>query len=583
MFTRGAHDWADQFPSLTSALSKLSVESAILDGEAVVVDEGGRSNFGSLQNALSVKDYSRMRIYLFDLLYLNGEDLRTRPLKERKALLQKLLAKAPPPLFYSEDVSASGADFLKMCCQHKLEGIVSKDIDAPYSSGRNRIWCKIKCSQRQEFVIGGYTTGKGGRETGFGALLLGVYETVKGKKKLRYAGRVGTGFNYKTLSEVKKKLIPLEADSSPFEFNSPRERHVHWVKPKLVAEINFSEWTNDKILRTPVFIGLREDKSNKEIVMEKAEHVSQREFKKLAKEISAKNEVESPGTEKVELTHPEKILFEKEKITKLMIADYYDFVAPLMLPLIKDRPLSLVRCPHGGAEKCFYQKHPGPGSVSKNFKTFKVREKADINIYIALETPMGLKQLVQMNAFEMHTWNCHYQTLMHPDQIVMDFDPDPSVSFKAVVAACLEMKKTLDKLKLKSFVKVTGGKGIHIHIPFEPIYTWDEVKSFSKALADELVSRKPKEFISTMSKEARIGKIFIDYLRNGYGATAVAPYALRAREMSAVAMPVEWSELSKLKSSDQFTLKKALLKIKNRKADPWKKFLSTRQKITILE
>ncbi|MBI2520931.1 MAG: DNA ligase D [Bdellovibrio sp.] len=566
LFTRGGHDWSDQFPSLTRAFSSFKAKSAILDGEAVVMDEGGRSSFGALQNALSLKDYRNMRIYLFDLLYLNGEDLRSQSLKRRKELLLKLLAKSQPPIFYTDDIKGHGAQFFQTACQYQLEGIISKDRESSYFSGRSRTWQKSKCERRQEFVIGGFTTGHGDRASGFGALLLGVYDQVKGEKLFRYVGRVGSGFNYKTLGEITKKLANLEIDSSPFQINSPKEKNIHWVSPKLLAEINFSEWTADKILRTPVFVGLRSDKSTEEIVIEKASTLFYRES--------------------ITLSHPEKILFPVEKITKQMIADYYDGVAPFMLPLIKDRPLSLVRCPNGVGKKCFYQKHPESGGVPKELKSFKVREKLDTTIYMALDTVSGLQQLVQMNAFEIHTWNCHYQTLMHPNQIVMDFDPDPSVSFKTVVEACLEMKKILTKLKLKSFVKVSGGKGIHIHIPIEPIYTWDEIKAFSKALADEMVSRRPKEFTATMSKGSRSGKIFLDYLRNDYGATAVSPYAIRARggqKLSAVALPVEWRELPKLKSSDQFTLKKALLKIKKRKSDPWKDYLSIKQKIILFQ
>ncbi len=517
------------------------------------MDAKGRSNFGDLQKALSVKNYAAIRIYLFDLLYLNGEDLRNRPLKERKKLLLELMTQSGPPIFYSEDVKGQGTQFFTLACHSQLEGIVSKESSAPYSSGRSRIWCKSKCGHRQEFVIGGYTAGKGGRVSEFGALLLGVYERSHGKRKLRYVGRVGSGFNNKTLDEVKAKLLAHEAEASPFDVNSPKEKNLHWLTPDLVAEISFSEWTADKILRTPVFIAFREDKAGHEIVMEKA------------------------------LTHPKKILFSAEKITKQMIADYYDCVAPLMLPLIKNRPLTLVRCPHGGDRKCFYQKHPDPRNFSEDLKSFKVREKNHTNLYITLDSLLGLKRLVQMDAFEIHAWNCHYQTLMHPDQIVMDFDPDPSVTFQAVVEGCLEMKKILDKLKLKSFVKVSGGKGIHLHIPIMPLYTWEQIKAFAKALAQEMVRRRPKQFTATMSKRSRQGKIFLDYFRNDYGATAVAPYALRARQICAVALPLEWNELPKLKSADQFTLKKALLKIKARKADPWKNILKIKQRITLLD
>lgn len=587
LFTRGAHDWSLDFPTLTEALAELDVESAILDGEAVVVDENGRSDFGNLQNALSVKNYANMRIYLFDILYLNGKDIRQLQLKERKELLKTILKKSKAPIFYSDDIKEKGSEFFKMTCKHKLEGIVSKDINAPYSSGRSKLWCKSKCSQRQEFVIGGYTEGKGGRSGGPGALLIGVYDKIKSEKKLRYVGKVGTGFNFKTLMELKKKFTPLELKTSPFEIKSPKGKGLHWITPKLVAEINFSEWTSDKSLRAPVFLGLRTDKQSIEIVEEKPTHLTKDDYAKIEKKNAKEKKImetttEENQSEQVALSHPDKILFKDEEITKKMVWDYYDKISHLILPHIKDRPLSLVRCPNGGGQKCFYQKHPGQGVVPKHFKSFKVKEKSSSNLYIAIDNKEGLKQLVQMNAFEIHTWNTHYQTLMNPDQIVMDFDPDPSVDFKAVVKACLLMKKILDQLKLKSFVKVTGGKGIHIHIPIEPIYTWDQVKAFSRALADEMVSQFPKDFIATMSKEARKGKIFVDYLRNGYGSTAVAPYALRASKKSAVALPLEWSELTKIKSSDQFTMAKALQKIKKRKADPWKQFFAIKQRIAIL-
>lgn len=530
------------------------------------MDKKGRSHFSSLQSALSFRNYSNMRIYLFDLLYFNREDLRNRPLKERKLLLKSILANSHSPIFFSEDINRDGVKFFKMACRYKLEGVVSKDSNAPYQSGRSRAWFKSKCHQRQEFVIAGYTEGKGTRDNQLRALLLGVYEIVDGYNKLRYVGKVGTGLDDKTVTELRSKVLKLKQKNSSFDIKSPKERNIYWIKPELVAEIKFSEWTADQILRAPVFLGLRNDKKSWEIVIEKATSLSKTNYK-----------------EKVVLTHPKKILFSLEKITKQMIADYYELVADLMLPHISDRPLSLVRCPQGTDEECFYQKHPIEGFNLSFFKIFKVKEKSHTNLYLSVDSSQGLKQLVQMNAFEIHTWNSHYQMLLHPNQIVLDLDPDPEVSFKTLVRACIEMKKILDKLKLKSFVKVTGGKGLHIHIPIEPIYTWEQTFDFARALAEEMVLRKPKDFVATMSKERRKGKIFVDYFRNSYGATAIAPYSLRVKKITAVALPVEWSELSKLKSSDQFTLKKALLKIKKRKSDPWKKLLSIKQKIIILE
>lgn len=543
LYTRAGNDWSRKFPSLISSLLKLNIESAIMDGEAVVMDSEGVSHFGSLQDALSKKDDSAIRIYFFDLLYLNGSDLRGYPLSERKALLKKLLPKKSQKIFYSEDVEQNGAAFFKKACDYKLEGIISKKPDAPYVSGRSHLWFKSKCAKRQEFVIGGFSEGRGGRRNVLGALLLGVYEDHNQKRLFRYVGKVGTGFNHQILEELTKKIKKQEIKKSPFDLNSPKEKGIHWLKPKLVAEVKFSEWTKDKILRTPVYLGLKEDV----------------------------------------MTHPQKILFPNEGITKEMIAEYYEEVARWILPHISDRPLSLVRCPNGADKKCFFQKHLETEEMTKNFKTFEVKEKKGSSQYLAISSREGLRQIVQMNAFELHTWNTHYQNLMTPDQIILDFDPDPNVKFSEVVVACKEMKKILDQLKLKSFVKLSGGKGLHIHIPVEPLYSWDQIKAFSKALAFELVDRNPKKYIATMSKKNRKGKIFIDYFRNTFGATAVAPYSLRAREVSSVALPVEWSEISRIKSGDQFTLKKALLKIKKRPGDPWSKFISLKQKITILE
>lgn len=558
LFTRNGHDWSDKFPSLIKSFNELNLDNVILDGEAVVIDKNGKTDFGLLHLALSNSTDEEIKIFLFDLFYYNGQDLRDLSLRERKDQLKTIIPKKHHSLFYSEDVDQEAESFFQLSCKHHLEGIISKDSSAPYQKGRSRVWCKSKCSQRQEMVIGGYTTGKGNRSAELGALLLGVYD----KNKFRYVGKVGTGFNRQTLRELKDLVKELEQSKSAFDLNTPTGKEIHWLKPKLVAEVNFSEWTSDKSLRHPVFIGLRDDKDSKEIVEEVEVHIENDE-------------------QSVKFTHPEKIIYKNEKITKSIIVDYYREVSDLFLQFSKDRPLSLVRCPNGSSQKCFYQKHPGLGQTLNLLKKFKVKEKSKSTTYTALENFLGLKQLVQMNALEIHVWNTHYQKLMSPDQVVLDFDPDPSVSFKAVVSAVKEMKKILDKLKLKSFVKTTGGKGLHIHIPIAAIYTWDEVRAFARALADIMVENAPDKYIATMSKEKRKGKIFIDYLRNGFGATAIAPYSLRARALSSVAMPLEWSELASLKSSDFFTLKKALLKIKSRKKDPWEKINSLEQKIPL--
>lgn len=581
LFTRNGHDWTDKFPHIKKALKELDLYDAIFDGEAVVLDKDGKSNFQLLQNSLSNKSDNAIRLFLFDLLFLNGEDLREKPLSERKNRLKELIPDLHSIIKYSDHVLTRGDEFFKMSCKYELEGIVSKDSEAEYVSGRGRLWCKTKCSKRQEFIIGGFTEGKGGRAEDLGALLLGVHD----KGKLRYVGKVGTGFNESTLKDLKKKLSHLYQAETPFDLNVPKGRGIHWVEPEMIVEINFSNWTNEKILRNPVFLGIRMDKDQKDITIEKAaplEIVEHKKRGKKAAKLKDRTLKEEEIEEDVTLSHPEKVLFRTEKITKAQIANYYAEVSDFMVPLIKDRPLSMVRCPNGSEKQCFYQKHPTMGKVPKNFTGFKVKEKKETATYVSVHSFLGLKQLTQMNSFEIHTWNCRHQQLMNPDQIVMDFDPDPGVSFKEVVKAALTLKKMLDKLKLKSFVKLSGGKGIHVHIPFDPDYTWDEVKAFSKALADQMEATEPEKYLSNMSKKLRKGKIFVDYLRNGFGSTAVAPYSLRSRKISAVALPVEWEELPKIKSSDQFTLKKALQKIKTRKKDPWKNMLKVKQKISIL-
>lgn len=547
LLTRNEQDWTHKYLSIAEELSALKVKSASFDGEIVALDQMGRSHFQNLQLAMRSRTTQNLYFYLFDVLLLNGKDLRKKPLIERKALLKELLNPLQGThIRYSDHVKVDAQEFFQMTCKHDLEGMVCKQEKSAYVSGRNSLWVKVKCKKRQEFVIGGYTDPTGKRNY-FGALLLGIYE----QGKLRYVGRCGTGFNEALLKEVWKQLRACDSSVSPFEIGSPHDRDIHWIKPKLVAEVSFSMWTKDRILRIPVFHGLREDKSPRQIGFE------------------------APSTaddSQTQLTHPQKILFVKEKITKLMIANYYEVVAPFILPEISHRPLSLVRCPDGTQAKCFFQKHMAHLSSSSGIKN-----------YVTVSNLQGVLELVQMGAFEIHCWNCREPNIENPDQIVMDLDPGEGVSFEAVREAAINLKNTLNRLRLKSFIKVSGGKGLHVHVPLAPVYTWDQIKSFSKALSDEMVSRESHKYTSTLSKDLRAGKIFIDYLRNGRGATAVAPYSVRAKATSAVAMPIEWSELGKLNSSGQFTLVKALEHLRKRKRDPWGDAHLLKQRISILE
>jgi bifunctional non-homologous end joining protein LigD len=560
--SRNNIDWSNRFPLLLNAVEALPATTVILDGEVVSLDARGRSDFQRLQNSLKLKNDRTLRYYVFDVLYLDGRDLRGLPLVERKEILKRLLRKARPGVVLSEDFPGAGAEIFRVSCEHELEGIVSKRAASPYTSGRGDLWVKTKCSRRQEFVIGGWTGLQGGRP-GIGALLLGVFEDGE----LRYSGRVGTGFDVATLRELRKLLGAIEVAESPFAKNSPRGKGIHWVTPTRVCEVSFSNWTNEGILRAPVFRGLRDDKPAEEIQMERARGNCRKAKLSL--------------TPVREISSPDKILFPEEGLTKKDVDDYYQAVAAVMLPYVSDRPLSLVRCPNGAAGGCFFQKHIS-GIVPKAFRTFPVKEERGEGIYLAIDSPEGLRELVQLNAFELHAGNCHRTRQRYPDQVVMDFDPGPGISWAEVVAAAFELRELLADLDLKSFVKLTGGKGLHVHVPIAPVYDWEQVKAFAQTLALELVKRRPEKYTANMSKKVRKGRIFVDYLRNGHGATAVAPYSLRAKPRSAVALPLDWKELRRIPGPQEFTLPKALRKIRARKADPWQELRGLSQEIAIL-
>lgn len=572
LYSRSGLNWTDKYPRIAEVLKKIPASDAIVDGEVVWVEESGRTDFQKLQNALKTGNTSRVVFYIFDLLYLNGEDLRARPLWDRKARLEELLSKAKSPLLrYSGHIEGQGDELLQAACAHHLEGIVSKNRDAVYVSARTSEWVKTKCHKQQEFVIAGYTEGVGARGK-LGSLLLGVYEG----KKLKYAGKVGTGFTEASLRDLFIKLKKRAVKRSPFDLNSPRERNLHWVRPELVAEVTFSNWTTDQVLRHSVFNGLREDKNPVEIHVEK---------EKPAQKLKAKTKSiwhKRAATSSVTVTNPEKIVFKKEKITKLELAQYYDFVAPLILPYLEERPLNLLRCPDEAGKNCFFQKHMQKSKATENMIPVRIKEKSGIKEYLTIETREGLADLAQMRAFEIHVWGSRVGTLEHPDQIVMDFDPGPGTSWKDTVKAAMDLKKILDKLKLESFVKLSGGKGIHVQVPIAPIYSWDQIKKFSKALGEEMAARDPI-YTVTMAKNQREGRIFIDYLRNGRGATAVAPYSVRMRDRSGVAMPITWNKLKKVKSADVFDLRSALEHLKKRKKDPWEGYKHLQQKISILK
>nr|BDT26927.1 DNA ligase D [Bacteriovorax sp. HI3] len=534
-----------------------------MDGEIVWLDEHGHSSFQGLQNALEEKDDGKLIYYVFDLLFLNGFDIRRFPLAERKKLLEQVIQKTKSKkIIYSSHWDEDGANVFKSACENELEGIISKNIHGEYSSGRGKNWLKIKCKNVQEFVIGGYTLQK--NSASLGAILLGVHNE---KGEFQYIGKVGTGFNNKTSTALLKSLKNLQITKSPFEMKSPKGRQQFWVKPSLVANIEFSTWTEDKILRHAAFKGLRKDKKAPEVMLELP-------VKKAV--LQKKNKMAA------EISSPDKILYPEDQITKQDLLDYYKAIEKWIIPHLKDRPLALLRCPAGYDHTCFFQKHAETdeeGIKSQDIVS-KLKEKKEQVLYI--DSIDGLRELVQLGTLEIHVRGGDYQHIDYANQIVFDFDPDEGMSFEKVKSAAFELKALLEKLKLKSFIKVSGGKGLHVQVPVSPQYNWDEIKEFAKKICEQMESAHPEKYTTTVSKAKRKGKIFLDYLRNGYGATAIAPYSVRAREHAPVALPITWAEAKKLKSGHSYTLKD-VPKLLKKRSDPWKGYLKLKQKIKVLD
>ncbi len=592
--SRNGRDWTEKFPTLAAAAAELPIDNAILDGEVVVIERDGTTSFQALQNAFQSGSESTFLYYAFDLLHLDGYDLRPAPIEERKETLRMLMP-AEGPFHYGDHVIGSGSEFLAEAARLHLEGIVSKRLGRPYSPGRSLDWLKVKCSLREEFVIGGFTK-PGGSRRYFGALLLGYYDR---KHRLIYAGRVGTGFGERTLAELHGRLTELVQEKSPFadlSGNTGQARGVAWVKPSLVAQIEFSNWTNERQLRHPSFQGLREDKPAKEVVRDDPISLPAIESTKKAAAMSKRKSASRPAAGKqsgargsavssveaevagVRLSHPDKVLYPNAGVTKLDLAQYYERIAEWMLPHVENRLLALVRCPGGRKSNCFFQKHPGDG-VFEHFRQFPVTEKHKTENYLSIDDLAGLVSLVQMGVLEIHIWGSQVDDIEKPDRLIFDLDPDPAVEWAEVVAAAKEVRSLLEELELVSFVKTTGGKGLHIVVPVRRRSDWADAKSFCRAVADFLVAAAPDRYIATMSKAARKGKIFIDYLRNDRGATSIAPYSTRARDGATVSVPIAWEELSGRMKSDHFNIHNLPARLSRLKTDPWAEIVSVKQSI----
>ena len=581
--SRNGKDWTSHFPSLTSGVRLLPVRSALLDGEVVVLLPDGTTSFQALQNALSGDPKARLLYYVFDVLYLEGYDLTRVSLSDRKKILRRLLSPLPADsaVRLSDHFEGGGDAFLSEACKHSLEGVICKRSDRPYVSGRTREWLKIKCLKRQEFVVVGFTDPSGGRK-GLGALLLGVHDE---ERNLVFAGRVGTGFTERSLKNLKSKLSELEVDK-PAIISPPKgaaARGVHWVTPKLVAEVAFSEWTQDGQLRHPSFQGLREDKQPGDIVREKAappESAASTPGPGKKSESRAKVKQDEKKTEVagVTLTHPDRLVYPEAGITKRALAEYYEAAEQWILPHIKDRPLTLIRCPDGWNGECFFQKHldkKSPPSV----KPVPIAEDGEEKYYIAVDSLAGLMYFVQMGVLEFHPWGAKIDNLDRPDRMILDLDPDPSVAWPKVIETARLVRELLAMLELKAYVKTTGGKGLHVVVPLQRRNDWAEVKGFSRAIVEKLVEVQPNSYTSNASKAGRTGKIYLDYLRNARGANAVAAYSTRAKPGGPISVPVTWEELESGTQSDAFNLTNISDRLR-RSEDPWEDFDKIRQSIT---
>ncbi|MBI1912168.1 MAG: DNA ligase D [Deltaproteobacteria bacterium] len=579
LYTRNGNNWTAKFPTIANALLALPLKEAWIDGEVVFLKKSGVTSFEDLQNALSTGNDRELKYFIFDIVYYNGYDLSEVPLVERKELTNFILRSENidrDMLKYSDDIEGSGERFFRNACSFDIEGIISKRKDSPYRQGRTSLWVKVKCHLRQEFVIGGYSEAKGARK-GFGALLLGVFDS---QGQFIYTGRVGTGFNEQTLADLWKRIEGLVITTPPFA-NPPtgiEARGVHWIRPELVIEVEFSQWTKEGVLRHPSFQGIREDKPAKEVM-----HESPESLKSALEQIGAA-EVESPKPETIQprrkavrLSSPDKILYPEHGYTKSDIADYYESVAGLMLPHLSGRPLTLIRCPEGYDKECFFQKHLD--NAPKDLKPIKIKEKEIEEIYLMADSIEGILGLVQMGVLEIHTWGCRYEKLEYPDKIVFDIDPDPSVSWRYMAEAVYLLREFLNELGLKSFLKTTGGKGLHVVVPLDALQDWEEVKAFSKAVADYIARGLPDRFTSMMTKSKRTGKLFLDYMRNMRGATAIEAYSTRAKWGATIAMPVFWEEAIQIRS-DSFNIKNLLSRIKKIGRDPWEDYFEVRQSIT---
>jgi bifunctional non-homologous end joining protein LigD len=586
LFTRNGHDWTHKLPRQAEALAALGLESAWLDGEMVVADEQGVPDFQALQNAFDSGRSGNIVYYLFDMPYLNGVDLREVPVEERRVALSTVLNPNKDPLLrFSVAFSEEPDALLNSACQMQMEGLIGKRVGSSYVSRRSSDWIKLKCKHRQEFVVVGFTDPKGSRNA-FGALLLGLHDRDSGE--LRYAGKVGTGFNETTLKRIYEQLKPLQSKkisvvNPPSGFDA---KGVHWLKPTLLAEVAFAEMTKEGSVRHAVFHGLRDDKPAEDITEERAKAVKTSAAKKATAEKPStpakKKAAPAPsqiglGEGKVRITHPDRVIDASSRTTKVQLAEYYASVAEWILPELKNRPVALVRAPDGIAGELFFQKNAERLAIPGITTLDKALTGQPVMIINNAEALIGA---VQMSTVELHTWNATSDNLDKPDRFVLDLDPDPALPWKSMVEATQLTLSVLDELGLKAFLKTSGGKGIHLVVPLTRKLGWDEVKDFSHAIVSHMAKLLPERFSAVSGPKNRVGRIFIDYLRNGLGATTICAYAVRTREGLPVSVPIFREEVAELKGGNQWNVHTVQGRLAEVGDEPWADLEKTRQTIT---
>ncbi|OEZ91226.1 hypothetical protein JAB9_49420 [Janthinobacterium sp. HH107] len=545
LITRNGNDWTAKLPKLRQALEKLGLPPGWYDGEIVVNDASGHPDFGALQRAFEADTTSEIVYYLFDVPFFDGHDLRGQPVEARRALLEQLLQRLPasPLLRFSEALDAKPRQLLAHACRLGLEGVIGKRRGSPYVTRRSGDWIKLKCGLRQEFVIGGYTAPQGARE-GIGSLLLGVHDD---QGKLRYAGNVGSGFDDAALRDLRRRLDALTIETSPFAGKAGGVRQPIWVKPELVAEVGFAQWTSGGAVRHAVFHGLRADKQPAAIVRERPQRID----REKTMPNQAKPDSVLPASFKV--SHADRVIDKDSGARKIDLVRYYALVGKLMLVHLRGRPVSLVRAPSGVGGELFFQKHADT-SAMPGVKQLDPGLDPEHASMLEVASVQGLLSAAQWNVVEFHTQNALASAYDTPNRLVFDLDPGKGVAWPAIREAAVLLRAFLTELGLPAWLKTSGGKGLHVVVPIRPKHDWDTVKAFSQAIVAHMAQLIPQRFVLKSGPSNRVGKIFIDYLRNGRGATTVCAWSARTRSGLGISVPLAWEELDKLKAGDQWNV-----------------------------